>query len=75
MIVNFGNFTNMVENGNRAYQAGDFGSPIVDSMGVTMNDHNFGDFGNAADLDSVNNPNDFIIGFSKWGSQSDIVTR
>ena len=75
MLVNFGNLGNMVENGQRAYEGGNFGSPIVDSMGVSMMDHQFGDYANAADLDSVNNPNDFIMGFSKWGSPNDTVTR
>jgi hypothetical protein len=74
MNVNWNNLVSSINNGQAAYDSSGLGTPIANGN-VGFYDFPMGDFGEAADDASVNRPNDFYIAFSRWGSQTDVVTK
>jgi hypothetical protein len=74
MNVNWNNLVNSIGSGQAAYDNSGIGTPI-DTSTVGFYDQPMGDFGAAADDASINRPNDFYIAFSRWGSQTDVVTK
>jgi hypothetical protein len=74
MHVNWQNLVQTIRNGQSAFENSGAGTPI-DTGALSFYDFPMGDFDQAADDFFVNNPNDFIIGFSKWGSETDVVKK
>ena len=74
MNVNWNNLVTSISNGQTAYDSSGIGTPI-DSGNLSFYDFPMGDFSDAAENASINRPNDFYIAFSRWGSQTDVVTK
>jgi len=71
MNINWQNLSNLIQNGQTAFQGSGFGSS-EDRGTISIYDHPMSDLGEAAIEHSRNNPNIFSFGSSQWG-QSDVV--
>ena len=64
---NIGKIGSALSKGVRAYQSLNFG-PVINS---TVN-KDISDFSRAADLTNINEPGNFMMGFSKWGGSDKV---